>query len=56
MRKETIKIDWAAYPQYNAPEEFAPFVLDGLHLYYVNAFENATSKMETIAILAENLA
>ena len=55
-RKETIKIDWAAYPQYNAPEEFAPFMLDNLHLYYVNAFENAASTMETSAVSAENMA
>ncbi|KAL8130551.1 hypothetical protein V2J09_019706 [Rumex salicifolius] len=56
VRKETIKIDWAAYPQYKAPEVFAPFLLDGLHMYYVNAFENAASTMETTAVSAENMA
>lgn len=56
MRKETIRIDWAAYPQYHAPEIFAPFILDGRHLYYVNAFENAASTMETSAVSAENIA
>lgn len=56
MRKETIRINWAAYPQYHAPEIFAPFILDGRHLYYVNAFENAASTMETSAVAAENIA
>ncbi|KAL5075162.1 hypothetical protein RYX36_014146 [Vicia faba] len=56
VRKETIRINWAAYPQYHAPEIFAPFILDGRHLYYVNAFENAASTMETSAVAAENIA
>ncbi|CAK9319493.1 unnamed protein product [Citrullus colocynthis] len=56
VRKETIRIDWAAYPHYKAPEVFAPFILDGRHLYYVNAFENAASTMETSAVAAENIA
>lgn len=56
MRKETIHINWGAYPHYEAPEVFAPFVLDGQHLYYVNAFENAASTMETSAVAAENVA
>lgn len=56
VRKETIRIDWAAYPQYHAPEIFAPFILDGRNLYYVNAFENAASTMETSAVSAENIA
>ncbi|XP_047315224.1 farnesylcysteine lyase [Impatiens glandulifera] len=55
-RTETIRIDWAAYPQYEAPERFAPIILDGKHLYYVNAFENAASTMETSAVSAENVA
>ncbi|XP_051126941.1 farnesylcysteine lyase isoform X3 [Andrographis paniculata] len=55
-RSETIRIDWAAYPHYQAPEEFAPFILDDKHLYYVNAFENAASTMETSAVAAENIA
>ncbi|GFY93857.1 farnesylcysteine lyase [Actinidia rufa] len=56
VRRETIRIDWGAYPHYKAPERFAPFVLDGQHLYYVNAFENAASTMETSAVAAENIA
>ncbi|KAF5727608.1 hypothetical protein HS088_TW22G01304 [Tripterygium wilfordii] len=55
-RKETIQINWGAYPHYKAPEVFAPFVLDGQHLYYVNAFENAASTMETSAVAGENIA
>ncbi|KAK7275086.1 hypothetical protein RIF29_16193 [Crotalaria pallida] len=56
VRKETVRKNWAAYPQYHAPEVFAPFILDGRHLYYVNAFENAASTMETSAVAAENIA
>lgn len=56
VRQETIRIDWGAYPRYNAPEVFASFILDGRHLYYVNAFENAASTMETSAVAAENIA
>ncbi|XP_048127992.1 farnesylcysteine lyase [Rhodamnia argentea] len=55
-RKETIRINWGAYPHYKAPEVFAPFILDGQHLYYVNAFENAASTMEMSAVAAENVA
>ncbi|KAK6923471.1 Prenylcysteine lyase [Dillenia turbinata] len=56
VRKETARIDWGAYPHYNAPEVFAPFMLDSGHLYYINAFENAASSMETTAVAAENIA
>lgn len=56
VRKETVGINWGAYPHYKAPEMFAPFLLDGGHLYYVNAFENAASTMETSAVAAENIA
>ncbi|KAJ0783775.1 putative oxidoreductase [Helianthus annuus] len=55
-RNETLRINWGAYPHYHAPEEFAPFILDDNHLYYVNAFENAASTMETSAVSAENMA
>lgn len=55
-RKETIRIDWPAYPHYQAPEDFAPIILDGRHLYYVNTFESAASAMETGAVAAENVA
>eukprot|EP00246_Nothoceros_aenigmaticus_P002285 TRINITY_DN13116_c0_g1_i1.p1 TRINITY_DN13116_c0_g1~~TRINITY_DN13116_c0_g1_i1.p1 ORF type:complete len:436 (+),score=83.11 TRINITY_DN13116_c0_g1_i1:51-1310(+) len=54
-RSSTITLDWAAYPHYHAPEKFAPFLLDQGHLYYVNAFENAASTMETTAVAAENV-
>lgn len=56
MRNETVKINWAAYPQYHAPERFAPLILDYGHLYYVNAFESAASSMETSTVSAENVA
>lgn len=55
-RKETIRINWPAYPHYEAPEDFAPIILDGKQLYYVNAFESAASAMETGAVAAENVA
>lgn len=56
QRTETVRIDWGAYPKYHAPEVFAPFILDDHHLYYVNAFENAASTMETSAVAGENMA
>ncbi|THG22343.1 farnesylcysteine lyase-like [Camellia sinensis] len=56
VRTATIRINWGAYPHYKAPERFAPFILDGRHLYYVNSFENAASTMETSAVAAENVA
>ena len=31
-------------------------MLDGLHLYYINAFENAASTIETSSVAAENVA
>lgn len=56
VRVETIRIDWGAYPHYHAPEIFSPFILDGRNLYYIDAFENAASTMETSAVAAENVA
>ncbi|KAJ8447172.1 hypothetical protein Cgig2_022901 [Carnegiea gigantea] len=56
IRKATIRIDWAAYPHYEPPEIFAPFMLDDWHLYYMNTFESAASAMETGAVSAENMA
>lgn len=55
-RKETVRIDWAAYPHFEAPETFSPIILDGKHLYYINSFENAASTIETGAVAAENVA
>lgn len=54
--RSTIRIDWAAYPHYTAPERFSPYILDGKHLYYINAFENAASAIETAAVSAQNVA
>eukprot|EP00850_Spirogloea_muscicola_P003231 SM000013S26400 [mRNA] locus=s13:101189:103117:- [translate_table: standard] len=54
-RNETVRLDWAAYPEFHAPEQFAPFLLDDKQLYYVNAFENAASAMETAAVAANNV-
>ncbi|KAI3826774.1 hypothetical protein L1987_00829 [Smallanthus sonchifolius] len=56
IRNETLRINWGAYPHYHAPEEFAPIMLDDMHLYHVNAFENASSTMETSDVAAENMA
>ncbi|MQL82056.1 hypothetical protein Taro_014532 [Colocasia esculenta] len=55
-RKYTVRINWPAYPHYKAPENFAPYLLDGQHLYYINSFENAASTIETGAVAAENVA
>lgn len=55
IRSSTIRINWAAYPHYSAPEKFAPYILDGKHLYYINAFENAASTIETSAVSAQNV-
>ncbi|XP_078179315.1 farnesylcysteine lyase [Carex rostrata] len=56
VRKETVRINWPAYPHYEAPEKFAPFLLDQRHLYYINTFESAASCIETSAVAAENMA
>lgn len=55
-RRPVTRIDWAAYPKYEAPEKFAPFLLDDYHLYYINTFESAASAMETAAVSAHNVA
>ncbi|CAN6459206.1 unnamed protein product [Victoria cruziana] len=56
VRSDTKMINWPAYPHYASPEAFAPFNLDQSHLYYINAFENAASTIETSAVAAENVA
>ncbi len=49
------KSPWYAYPQFQPPEQYAPFKLaDGL--FYSNALENAASCMEISAIAAMNSA
>jgi prenylcysteine oxidase/farnesylcysteine lyase len=55
-RRSTIRIDWAAYPHYTAPEKFSPYILDEKHLYYINSFENAASAIEAAAVSAQNVA
>ncbi|XP_072998451.1 farnesylcysteine lyase [Typha latifolia] len=55
-RKETIRINWPAYPHYQVPELFAQILLDGKHLYYINSFESGASTIETSAVAAENVA
>lgn len=55
-RAETYQIDWAAYPHYTTPEQFAPIILDGHNLYYVNTFESAASAMEASAVAGKNVA
>ena len=46
-------VDWLAYPQYQPPEHFPPFILDD-GVFYVNAIEQAASAMEMSAIGARN--
>ena len=48
--------DWLAYPQYDPPEQFPPFVLDGEGLLYINCIEKAASAMELSVIAAKNVA
>ena len=48
--------DWLAYPEYDPPEEFPPFVLDDEGLFYINGIEKAASAMEMSAIGAKNIA
>ncbi|CAI7886240.1 unnamed protein product [Closterium sp. NIES-54] len=52
----TRRIDWPAYPHYAPPDAFAPFLLDGRHLYYTSTFESAASALETAAVAAKNVA
>jgi prenylcysteine oxidase/farnesylcysteine lyase len=47
--------DWLAYPQFNSTERFGPFVLEK-GVYYVSAFENSVSCMESMAVAAKNVA
>ena len=46
-------VDWLAYPQYQPPEHFPPFILDD-GVFYINAIEKAASAMEMSAIGARN--
>ena len=47
--------DWLAYPEYNPPEQFPPFILDD-GVFYINAIEKAASALEMSAIGAKNVA
>ncbi len=48
-------VDWLAYPKYDPPEEFPPFILDD-GVFYINGVEKAASAMEMSAIGAKNVA
>lgn len=48
-------IPWKAYPKFNERETFVPFQLD-TNLFYVNAFENSVSCMESQVVAAKNVA
>jgi prenylcysteine oxidase/farnesylcysteine lyase len=51
--KEVKRFEWDAYPKLdNKP--FPKFKLDK-HIYYLNAFENALSTMETEILYARNV-
>ena len=53
--EDEVTIDWQAYPKYNPPEEFPPFILDD-GVFYINGIEKAASAMEMSAIGAKNVA
>ena len=53
--KDQATFDWLAYPEYNPPEEFPPFILDD-GVFYINAIEKAASALEMSAIGAKNAA
>ena len=53
--EDQATVDWQAYPQYNPPEEFPPFILDD-GMFYINGIEKAASAMEMSAIGAKNVA
>ena len=46
-------VDWLAYPEYNPPEAFPPFVLDD-GVFYINGIEKVASAMEMSVIGAKN--
>lgn len=51
----TFVKDWLAYPHYNPPTSFLPFVLDD-HMFYLNTIEWAASAMEMSCLSAKNVA
>ncbi len=54
-REKEVEVDWLAYPKYDPPEEFPPFVLDD-GMFYINGFEKAASAMEVSAVGGMNVA
>lgn len=50
-----LTVDWLAYPKYEPPEKFSPFILDD-GVFYINTIEKAASAMEMCAIGAKNVA
>ena len=55
IESETVK-EWYAYPHYDPPEQFPPFVLDNGGLFYINSIEKAVSALEMSPIGAKNVA
>lgn len=53
--KNEKTVPWLAYPHYDVPEQFSPFLLDE-GVFYVNAIERAASAMEMSAIGGRNAA
>lgn len=53
--QDEATFDWLAYPEYNPPEQFPPFILDD-GVFYINTIEKAASAMEMSAIGAKNVA
>lgn len=49
-----LTVDWLAYPKYEPPEKFSPFILDD-GVFYINTIEKAASAMEMCAIGAKNV-
>ena len=53
--RDQATFDWLAYPEYNPPEQFPPFILDD-GVFYINTIEKSASAMEMSAIGAKNAA
>jgi hypothetical protein len=56
MRSTRLGADIRFASDCDDSQEFAPFVLDGHRLYYLNALETAVSAMEISAIAGKNVA
>ena len=53
--KDQATFDWLAYPEYQPPEQFPPFIIDD-GVFYINTIEKAASALEMSAIGAKNVA